>query len=182
MNDTNLNLERNLVFAKSDAWQGMPIPFLPRQHACVITCIDPRVDPAAFLGLELGDAVVLRNVGGRVTHAVLQDVAYISYLVESKAPEGPWFEVAVIHHTDCGSALLADDHFRHDFAERTGFDEAALAELPVVEPAQTVRADVDRLLSAPQLSPRVSVSGHVYDLATGLVSTVAAAASPPRHT
>jgi carbonic anhydrase len=101
----------------------MPIPFIPRQQAFVITCIDPRVDPAAFLGIQLGDAIVLRNVGGRVTEATLRDVAYISYLVESKAPEGPYFEAAVIHHTDCGSGLLADDELRHGFAERAGYDE-----------------------------------------------------------
>ena len=49
-----------------------------------------------------------RTVGGRVTPAVLRDVAYISYLTEAKTPDGPWVELAVIHHTDCGSTLLAD--------------------------------------------------------------------------
>ena len=61
----------------------------------MITCLDPRTDPASFLGIGLGDAVVLRNVGGRVTPAVIQDVAYIGYLVDRIAPEGPYFEVAV---------------------------------------------------------------------------------------
>lgn len=172
---------RNLVFAQTGAWQNMPIPFIPRQHLLVITCIDPRIDPAAFLRLELGDAVVLRNAGGRVNPAVIKDVAYISYLVETKAPDGPWFEVAVIHHTDCGAGFLADDTFRHGFAARTGYDEEALAAEPVIDPAETVRSDVERLLSAPQVSPRITVSGHVYDVRTGLVSTVVAPTAPERR-
>jgi carbonic anhydrase len=122
-----------------------------------------------------------RTVGGRVTPAVIQDAAYIGYLIEAKAPEGPYFEVAVIHHTDCGSALLADEELRHGFAERSGYDPLALAELPVLDPAQTVRTDVERLLHAPQISPHITVSGHVYDLTSGLVTTIAQPTSPARH-
>jgi carbonic anhydrase len=172
-------LKRNEAFATTEDRQHvMPIPFIPRQQAFVITCIDPRVDPAAFLGIQLGDAIVLRNVGGRVTEATLRDVAYISYLIETKAPDGPYFEAAVIHHTDCGSGLLADDELRRGFAERAGYDEPELAELAVVDPAQTVKTDVQRLLTAPQLSPRISVSGHVYDVKTGLVATIIGPTTP----
>lgn len=180
---TNISplLERNLVFAETGGWRNMPIPFIPRQRVLVITCIDPRVDPAAFLQLELGDALVLRNAGGRVNPAIIKDVAYISYLVETKAPEGPWFEVAVIHHTGCGTGFLADDNFRHGFAERTGYDEEALADEAVIDPAETVRSDVERLLSAPQVSPQITVSGHVYDIETGLISTVVAPTAPERR-
>jgi carbonic anhydrase len=148
------------------------IPFHPRTGLYVITCIDPRVDPAAFLGLTLGDAIVQRDVGGRVTPAVIRDVAYISHLVETKTPDGPWFEVAVIHHTDCGSTLLADDDLRHDFAIRIGADERTLADTPVLDPARTVRTDVNRLLWSAEIAARVVFSGHVYDLETGLVTTV----------
>jgi len=165
---------RNAAFATTGAWRDMPIPFLPRQHAYVITCIDPRVDPALFFGLELGDAVVSRNVGGRVNSSIIEQVAYLSYLVETKAPDGPWFEVLVVHHTDCGSGFLADEDFRRGYAQRTGLNEADLATVPVLEPKKTVHVDVDKLLSAPQLSPWITVSGHVYDLGTGLVSTVVA--------
>jgi carbonic anhydrase len=78
----------------------------------VITCMDPRVDPAHFLGLELSDAMVVRNGAGRVTPEVIDDVAFIGQLAESAVPDGPLFEVAVIHHTQCGSGALADDDFR----------------------------------------------------------------------
>lgn len=114
-------LERNERFAATDVRrQGPAIPFIPNQLSFVVTCIDPRVEPAAILGIELGDAIVERAIGGRVTPAVLRDIAYISYLVETKAPAGPWFELAIIHHTDCGSAFLADEPLRRGFAERGG--------------------------------------------------------------
>jgi carbonic anhydrase len=172
-------LPRNVAFAASEAWRNTPrLPFLPRKGLYVITCIDPRTDPAAFLGLEFSDAIVARTVGGRVTPAVIQDVAYIGYLVETKAPEGPYFEAAIIHHTDCGSRLLEDEQLRHGFAQRSGYDEQMLAELPATDPPVTVRADVERLLAAPQISPRITVSGHVYDVETGLVTTVVPPTSP----
>jgi carbonic anhydrase len=120
---------------------------------------------------------VQRNIGGRVTPAVIRDIAYVSYLVETKAPEGPWFEVAIIHHTDCGSTLLADDELRHGFAQRVGTDERALADTPVLDPARTVRTDVARVLWAGEIPPDVRVSGHVYDVRTGLVTTVVEAKS-----
>src|SRR5580704_4637466 len=110
-------LERNQAFARTDARENMPpLPFIPRLNLYIVTCIDCRVDPAEILGVRLGEALVQRNIGGRITPAVLQDIAYASYLVETKAPEGPYFEVAIIHHTDCGSTLLADDNLRHGFA------------------------------------------------------------------
>ena len=107
-----------------------------------------------------------------MTPAVIQDLAYIGYLVESKAPEGPYFEAAIIHHTDCGSGMLADESLRHGFAQRTGYDEGALAELPVLDPAATVHADVERVRSDPRISTRITVSGHVYDVDTGLITTM----------
>jgi carbonic anhydrase len=134
--------ERNRAFAATDTRKHTPrLPFLPHQGLYIVTCIDPRTDPADFLGLRFAEAIVARTVGGRVTEAVIQDLSYIGYLVESKAPEGPFFEAAIIHHTDCGSGLLADESIRRGFAERTGYDEDALAELPVLEPAATVRAE-----------------------------------------
>ena len=167
-------LDRNRAFAADPgARQGMPrLPFIPNQNLYIVTCIDPRVDPAQVLGVRLGDAVVQRNVGGRITPAIIRDIAYIGYLVDAKAPQGPYFELAIIHHTDCGSTLLADDDLRHGFAERIGTDERSLADTPVLDPARTVQTDVSRVLWAEEIPQNVHVSGHVYDVGTGLVTTI----------
>jgi carbonic anhydrase len=171
-NDLDVLLQRNRAFARTDAKTRVPqIPFIPHQQLYVITCVDPRVDPAHTLGLQLGDAIVARNVGGRVTPALLQDLAWISFLHETKTPDADWFQIAVIHHTDCGSALLADDELRQAFATR-GFDDAELSRLAVLDPAATVRTDVAVLRAYPNLSPRVAVSGYAYDIATGLLTEV----------
>jgi carbonic anhydrase len=172
-------LERNREFAATDTRTHAPrLPFLPHQGLYVVTCIDPRTDPAQFLGLRFAEAIVERTVGGRVTADVMRDLSYIGYLVEEKAPAGPYFEIAIIHHTDCGSGLLADDELRLGFAERSGIDPGALAALPVLDPAETVRADVEKVLADPSISSQITVSGHVYDLESGMVHTVVEATAP----
>jgi carbonic anhydrase len=163
-------LERNRAFAAAGGHVGAVV--FPAMRLFVITCLDPRVDPAHVLGLDLSDAIVVRNVGGRVTPEVIDDVAFIAQIAENVIADGPLFEVAVIHHTQCGSGALADDDFRRRYADRIGADEAALRERAILDPAATVATDVERLRSAPAVSPRVTVSGHVYDVTTGLVQTV----------
>jgi carbonic anhydrase len=167
-------LDRNRAFADDPgARQGMPrLPFIPNLNLYIVICIDCRVDPAQVLGVKLGEALVQRNIGGRITPAILRDIAYAGYLVDTKAPEGPYFEVAIVHHTDCGSTLLADNELRHGFAERIGVDERTLADTPVLDPARTVQTDVERVLWAQEIPQNVRVSGHVYDVDTGLVTTV----------
>ncbi len=139
------------------------------------------MDPAHFLGLGLSDAMVIRNVGGRVTPEVINDVAFIGQLAERALPDGPLFELAVIHHTQCGSGAFADDSFRHSYAERIGVDASTLSEHAVLDPVATVTRDLERVRSAPAISPRVTVSGHVYDVVTGLVQTVIPAAGRGTH-
>jgi carbonic anhydrase len=163
-------LARNRAFAVAGGHEGQVI--FPRLRLFVVACIDPRTDPAHFLGLDLSDALVLRNAGGRVTPEVIDDVAFIAQLAEGAVPDGPLFEVAVVHHTQCGTGALVDDDFRRRYAERIGGNEAALRERAVLDPAATVRGDVELLRSAPQVPDRVRTSGHVYDVATGLVETV----------
>jgi carbonic anhydrase len=172
-------LERNEQFVRTYT----PVPLgPPTAQVFVVTCLDHRVDPAIVLGLRLGDAPVIRNAGGRVTPAVIDDVAYIAFLAGEllggqDAPD-TLFEVAVVHHTQCGTGLLADPGFRHRAAEATGLSEAALEASAVADPHVTVKADVELLLASPLLSPKVSVSGHVYDVATGRVTTVLDARYP----
>ena len=172
-------LERNEQFARTYT----PLRLGPAAaQVVIVTCLDHRVDPAITLGLRLGDAPVIRNAGGRVTPAVIDDIAYLGFLAEQlfawQVAVDRLFEVAVVHHTQCGTGFLADPAFWHQAAEATGLDEAALEASAVADPQVTVKADVERLLTSPLLSPKVSVSGHVYDIATGLVTTTLDARYP----
>jgi carbonic anhydrase len=168
--------ERNARFAATDAKKQIPeIPFIPFKQVYVITCVDPRVEPAAILGVELGEAIVARNIGGRVTPSVIKDLLWICHLHENKTPDADWFEVAVIHHTDCGSGLFADEELRRGFAARGGHDERTAAAMAVLDPAKTVHEDVELLCTAPELAASIDsfrVGGYAYDLATGRITTV----------
>lgn len=170
----NEAIERNRAFAAANGHDGASL--FPNLRLLVITCLDARVDPAHILGLELGDALVIRNNGGRITPQVMKDLAYVSQLADAAAPEGPLFEIAVIHHTQCAAGRLADDAFRQQYAERIGVDEFSLRSYAIHDPAASVASDVDLLRFAASVSPRNTISGHVYDVATGLVETVVPAA------
>jgi carbonic anhydrase len=172
-------LERNERFTHTYT----PTPLAPpAAQVVVLTCLDHRVDPAIVLGLQLGDAPVIRNAGGRVTQAVIDDIAFLAFLADQLFGDqdagDTLFEVAVVHHTQCGTSLLADPEFRRQAVEATGIGDAALQASVVADPHATVRADVERLLASPSLSPKVSVSGHVYDIATGRVTTTLDARHP----
>ena len=145
----------------------MALTLLPEYNRAIDVAGDAAV---IFVGTSM--LLAVRNVGGRVTPEVLNDVAFIGQLAENFLPGGPLFEVAVIHHTQCGSGALADDTFRHRYAQRIGAEESTLREHAVLDPAATAAHDVERLQSAPAISPRATVSGHVYDVLTGLVKTV----------
>jgi carbonic anhydrase len=179
MTRINPLLERNEQFARAYTPAALGPP---AAQLIVVTCLDHRVDPAIVLGLQLGEAPVIRNAGGRVTPAVIDDIAYLAFLAGQlfgdQLAGGTLFEVAVIHHTQCGTGFLADPAFRQQAAEATGLSEAALEASAVADPHTTVKADVERLLTSPLLSPKVSVSGHVYDIATGRVTTTVDARYP----
>jgi carbonic anhydrase len=170
-------LDRNEQFARNYTPAALG---LPAAQVVVVSCLDHRVDPAIVLGLQLGDAPVIRNAGGRVTQAVIDDIAYLAFLAEQlfDRQADTLFEVAVVHHTQCGTGFLADPDFRRRAAEATGVPEAALDASAVADPHVTVKADVERLLASSSLSPKVSVSGHVYDIATGRVTTTLDARYP----
>jgi carbonic anhydrase len=163
-------LERNRAFAAAGGYEGKVV--FPQLRLFIVTCLDPRTDPAHLLGLELSDAMVIRNGGGRVTPEVIEEIAFIAQIAGGAVQEGPLFEVAILHHNQCGTMALADDGFRHGFAELVGADEDELRDRAVLDPAETVRADVELLRAAPAVPDRVRVSGHVYDVTTGLIETV----------
>lgn len=165
-------LSRNIDFAATSAHVGLTPT--PRHQVFLVSCIDSRVDPALLLKLEIGDALVLRNAGGRVTDEVIQEIAFIGAVTDMMAGEDTpaTFEVAVLHHTGCGTGFFADDGFRNAFASKTGADGDQLLASAVIHPEETVRADVELLRGSDLLPAHVVVSGHVYDVDTGIVETI----------
>ncbi|THG32851.1 carbonic anhydrase [Naasia lichenicola] len=178
MSQTDVVRENNDEFAARRGYEGAAI--YPWQNICVITCLDPRTDPAGFMGLGLGAAATLRNAGGRVTSAMLADLALISFLSERQLKPGePIFEVMVVHHNQCGTHFLADDAFRHELMQRAGGDEEDWIAEAVVHPEETVEKDVAAILADTGLSRRMTVSGHVYDVTTGILRMVVPTAPMP---
>jgi carbonic anhydrase len=167
-------LKRNEQFARTFA----PVPLsMPAARVIVVTCLDHRVAPEITLGLKLGDAPVIRNAGGRVTQSIIEEIAYLAFLGRrisgGELPDDVGVEVAVVHHTQCGTGFLVDPNFRREASEVTGIDETVLEASAVDNPYNTVKTDVERLLTSPLLPSKMGVSGHVYDVETGRVTTVA---------
>jgi carbonic anhydrase len=165
-------LDRNATYAATSTPAALAPPSL---QTVIVSCLDHRLPPELVLRMEVGEAAVIRNAGGRTTQAVIEDIAYLAFLSEQLFPEqvgDSLFEVAVIHHHQCGTGFLADPAFRARASARTGIAEERLLHSLVDDPERTVRDDVDRLLASPLISPRIPVSGHVFDIATGRLTTI----------
>ncbi len=176
MADVQTLIDRNLEFASS--FDQGDLAILPRLSTLVLTCLDARVDPAHFLGLELGDAVVMRNIGGRVTDEVIEQIAILRALAAVLAGSGsPTFEVAVVHHTDCGASRFANPQVRQRLGQAAGTGEAAIERLAITDPQTSVAEDLDRLRAAPTLPDDLVVAGYVYDVTDGHVREAFAPAS-----
>ncbi|WP_051450183.1 carbonic anhydrase [Actinospica robiniae] len=160
---------RNAGFAADGrAFAGLKL--MPSGGLTVIGCVDPRVDPCDVLGLELGEAAVIRNVGGRVAPETLRTLGLLSKVTQSRTGgAGPGVtHYAVLHHTDCGITDLAA--FPELLAEYFEVPVGDVDGKAVIDPAAAVRLDVEILKQ--KLRPGVFVSGLVYDVATGLIDVV----------
>ncbi len=166
MTDVQTLIDRNLEFASS--FNQGDLAILPRLSTLVLTCVDARVDPAHILGLELGDAVVMRNIGGRVTDEVIEHIAILRALAAVLAGEAA-FEVAIVHHTDCGASRFANPQVRQKLGQAAGTGEAAIERLAITDPQTSVAEDLDRLRAAPTLPDDLVVAGYVYDVTDGHV-------------
>ena len=175
MADVQTLIDRNLEFASSFGQGDLVI--LPRLSTLVLTCLDARVDPAHFLGLELGDAVVMRNIGGRVTDEVIEHIAILRGLAAVLAGRAAGFEVAIVHHTDCGASRFANPQVRQRLGQAAGTGEAAIERLAITDPQASVAEDLDRLRAAPTLPDELVVAGYVYDVTDGHVRETFAPAS-----
>ncbi|MGW1622386.1 carbonic anhydrase [Streptomyces sp. NPDC002172] len=168
MIDTDELTRRNAGFADGGSFAGLGL--MPSGSLTVIGCVDPRVDPSDVLGLKLGEAAVIRNVGGRVTPATLRTLGMLSKVVQARTggPRRGDVHYAVLHHTDCGITDLAPfPDLLADYFEVPAEDLGARA---VTDPVAAVR--VDAAVLRWKLPAGVFVSGLVYDVATGLVDVV----------
>lgn len=146
------------TFDKGD----LPLP--PSRRVAVVACMDARLDPARALGLEEGDAHVIRNAGGRAVDA-LRSLVISQQLLGTR-------EVVVVHHTDCGMLTFTDDELRAKLRETLGRDTSDEFH-PFGDLDASVREDVKAIREAPLLRKDVTVSGFVYDVKTGRLRQVA---------
>lgn len=170
MSNTTTLLDRNRRFASGFAAADMPI--LPKLRTVILACADARVDPAHILGLELGDAVVICNNGGRVTSAVMEEIATLSFMVAKMDGDKPGgFELILMQHTQCGVERFADPNFQSALKQKLGIDVSSVA---ITDHEQSLREDVERLREAPGVPGYIVVSGLIYDVQHGLVREVIA--------
>lgn len=169
MTDVDDLVERNAGFA-SDGFAA-DLTISPRGNMMVVCCVDPRVDPGHVLGLDNGEAAIIRNVGGRITPATLRTMAMLGKVGQANADTrvpGTW-NLVILHHTDCGMTDLAS--FPDLLAEYFEIPVAELEGRSVSDPAGSVRVDVDVILQTIHGSDFL-VSGLVYDVDTGRVDVV----------
>jgi carbonic anhydrase len=177
MNSLDSMLRRNKDFAARQSAEGTLMPWLPRAlpnvKAIIIGCADMRVDPAHVLGIKPGEAVVIRNIGGRITPELLEQLGLLGRIgeVAGEVPGGgDEFHVIVLQHTDCGITRLVGDPAM--LARYFQIPEGELKKKKVTDPRAAVAADVALLRAIPALPSEWLISGLVYDVATGLVEIV----------
>jgi carbonic anhydrase len=168
MSEIDRLLQANATFAEGFTAGDRPTP--PARRVAILTCMDARIHPAAALGLEIGDAHVIRNAGGRASDDAIRSLIISSRLLGTR-------EFAVIHHTDCGMLTFSNADLRAKLAEEAGTDASDIDFLPFTDLAQSVRDDVHRILDTPHIDDAIEVSGHIYDVHTGRIETIVPATS-----
>lgn len=168
-------IERNAAFA--DTGFSADLKMLPSMKTIIVGCVDPRVDPVDVLGLAPGEAVVIRNVGGRINAALLETMAILRTVAQAAGKDiGPGWNLVVLHHTDCG--IIGCLHHAPDLlAKHLGVAPEELDALAISDPYKAVALDVAALKANPDLPGGFILSGLVYDVTTGRIDTVAAPAA-----
>ena len=141
------------TFDKAD----LPLP--PAKHVAVVACMDARLNPYGLLGLQEGDAHVIRNAGGIVTQDELRSLAISQRLLGTE-------EIILIHHTDCGMLTFTDDDFRAQIHADTGIKPTWAAEA-FSDLEEDVRQNIARIKAEPAIPRKNSIRGFVYDVRTG---------------
>jgi len=163
MSATNDFLEANRNYAQSFAKGGKLMP--PAKKVAVVACMDARIETGRLLGLEEGDAHVIRNAGGVVTDDVIRSLAISQRLLGTT-------EIVLIHHTDCGMLTFEDDAVKAEIERDTGLRPSfALEAFPDLE--SDVRQSVRRIQASPFVPHKDNIRGFVYDVETGQLGEVA---------
>jgi carbonic anhydrase len=177
MNNLYDLLQRNKAFAVQQSAEGTLMPSLPRAlpnvKAVIIGCADMRVDPVHVLGIKPGEAVVLRNIGGRITPGLLEQLGLLGRIgeVAGEIPGGGGeFHLIVLQHTDCGITRLAGDPAM--LAHYFQIPEGEVKKKAVTDPRAALALDVAALRAIPALPRAWLISGLMYDVATGVVEVV----------
>ncbi len=162
MSTTDELLRNNEVYAQGFDQGGLPAP--PAKKIAVVTCMDARLSPYVMLGLNEGDAHVIRNAGGVITDDEIRSLAISQRLLGTE-------EIMVIHHTDCGMLTFTDDDFSREIQEETGMKPHWTAEA-FADLEEDVRQSVARITTNPFIPKKDSVRGFVYEVETGRLREV----------
>lgn len=161
MTVTDELLENNTAYVASF---GGALPLPPAKHIAIVACMDARLDVARVLGLQEGDAHVIRNAGGVVTDDAIRSLAISQRLLGTK-------EIVLIHHTDCGMLTFTDEEFVAQIQADAGITPewapAAFDDLDA-----DVRTSISRIASSPFVPVKDSIRGFVFDVATGALREV----------
>ncbi|KAK9324419.1 carbonic anhydrase [Lipomyces orientalis] len=153
----------NDLYSASFAKGKLPLP--PGRKLAVVTCMDARLDPAKALGLQEGDAHVIRNAGGRSKDAI-RSIIISQQLLGTE-------EVLIIHHTDCGMLTFSDSQLHQILQDRfDGNDVRDIDFLPFSDLEQSVRDDVEYVRASKVVRPQIRVSGWIYEVETGKIRPV----------
>ena len=165
MSVTDDLLANNAAYAENFDKGDLPLP--PAKKVAVVACMDARLDVHGLLGLELGDAHVIRNAGGLVTDDAIRSLIASQRLLGTE-------HIVLIHHTDCGMLTFTDDSFRGDLQRDTGIKPPWSPE-SFTDLDDDVRSSIGRIKASPFIPRKDSVRGFVYDVHTGRLREVEAA-------
>lgn len=161
MSVTDEYLANNAEYAKT--FSG-PLPLPPSKHVAVVACMDARMDVYRMLGLQEGEAHVIRNAGGVVTDDEIRSLAISQRLLGTR-------EIILIHHTDCGMLTFTDDDFKAGLQKDTGIKPEWAAEA-FGDVDEDVRQSLRRIQASPFVTLQTSARGFVFDVATGKLNEV----------
>ncbi|MFC8828961.1 beta-class carbonic anhydrase [Streptomyces sp. NPDC057137] len=161
MSVTDECLDNNEGYAESFAG---PLHLPPARRLAVVACMDARLDIYRILGLNEGDAHVIRNAGGAVTDDGIRSLAISQRLLGTR-------EIILIHHTDCGMLTFTDDNFKRDIENETGIRPPWAAEA-FTDLAEDVRQSIRRITGSPFIPHTDAIRGFIFDVATGQLNEV----------